>query len=68
MGNPMPLFERYAAGTTWVLSVDVGEHKVGTIVRVVKEPLTYGGEDELVCTVTDVKTEESFVCDLEVLA
>lgn len=68
MGNPMPLFERYATGTEWRLSVDAGNHPVGTHVRVEVAPLQYAGEDEMVCTVTRLDTEESFVCDLSILA
>lgn len=64
---PMPLFERYMPGTEWQLGVPVGDHPAGTRVRVEVAPLQYAGEDEMVCTVTRVDTEESFVCDLSVL-
>lgn len=63
----MPLFERYARGTEWQLTVPVAHHAAGSRVRVEVEPLQYAGEDELVCTVTNVETEESFVVALSVL-
>jgi hypothetical protein len=67
MGHPMPLFERFMPGTEWQLTVPVDTHAAGTRVRIEVEPLQYAGEDELVCTVTNVETEESFVISVGVL-
>lgn len=68
MSNPMPLYERYAKGTEWQLSLPVGGHPAGTRVRVEVEPTEQPDRDELVVVVTRPDTEETFVCDLVVLA
>lgn len=47
MGIPMPAYERFAPGTSWVLTVECGNYPPGTRVTVEEELQQYGAEDEM---------------------